>query len=75
MPDVRIGNNVIVAAGSVITKDVPDGVVVGGVPAKVIGSFEDLKNRRRAEIDDNNNCNNRMQLIEPEWKKFNQKRQ
>jgi maltose O-acetyltransferase len=36
MPNVRIGKNSIVAAGSVITKSVPEGVVVGGNPAKVI---------------------------------------
>lgn len=34
--DVTIGDNSIVGAGSVVTKDVPANVVVGGVPAKVI---------------------------------------
>lgn len=33
---VTIGVNSIVAAGAVVTKDVPDNVVVGGIPAKVI---------------------------------------
>lgn len=33
---VKIGNNVIVGANSVITKDLPDNVIAGGVPAKVI---------------------------------------
>lgn len=33
---VSIGNNVTVAANSVVTKDVPDNVIVGGVPAKVL---------------------------------------
>lgn len=33
---VTIGENAIVAAGAVVTKDVPDNAVVGGVPAKVI---------------------------------------
>lgn len=32
----KIGDHAIVAAGSVITKDVPDYAIVGGVPAKVI---------------------------------------
>lgn len=36
MPGVTIGNNVVIAAGAVITKDVPDDTLVGGVPAKVI---------------------------------------
>ncbi|MBQ2488136.1 MAG: maltose O-acetyltransferase, partial [Ruminococcus sp.] len=39
MPGVTIGNNVVAAAGAVVTKDVPDNVLVGGVPAKVIKSI------------------------------------
>lgn len=33
---VNIGNHVVVAAGAVVNKDVPDYAIVGGVPAKVI---------------------------------------
>lgn len=33
---IKIGNGVIIAAGSVVVKDVPDYAIVGGVPAKVI---------------------------------------
>lgn len=42
---VTIGENSIVAAGAVVTKDVPPGTVVGGVPAKVIGSYEEVKKK------------------------------
>ena len=35
-PGVTIGNDCVIASGSVVTKDVPDGVIVGGNPAKVI---------------------------------------
>jgi len=35
-PGVNIGNNVVIASGSVVVKDVPDNVVVGGNPAKII---------------------------------------
>lgn len=35
-PGVTIGNNVVIASGSVVTKDVPANVVVGGNPAKII---------------------------------------
>ena len=57
MPGVRIGPNAIVAAGSIVTKDVPEGSVVGGNPAKVIGSFYDVMNRQKkmsekVEVDD-----------------------
>lgn len=36
LPNLTIGKNVIVGAGSVVTKDVPDNCVVVGVPAKII---------------------------------------
>ncbi|MFE7589214.1 CatB-related O-acetyltransferase [Kitasatospora sp. NPDC057512] len=36
MPGVRIGHGAIVAAGSVVTSDIPDYAVAGGNPAKVI---------------------------------------
>lgn len=36
LPGVRIGNNVIVGAGSVVTKDVPSNVIIAGNPARVI---------------------------------------
>lgn len=36
MGPVRIGNNVTIAAGAVVTIDVPDNAVVAGVPAKII---------------------------------------
>lgn len=42
MPRVTIGPDSIVAAGAVVTKDVPPGVVVGGNPAKVLCTVEDL---------------------------------
>jgi acetyltransferase-like isoleucine patch superfamily enzyme len=37
MMGVTIGDRAVVAAGAVVTADVPEGAVVGGVPAKVIG--------------------------------------
>jgi acetyltransferase-like isoleucine patch superfamily enzyme len=38
MQGVTIGQNAVVAAGAVVTKDVPDNEVVGGIPAKIIKS-------------------------------------
>lgn len=36
LPGVTIGENAIIAAGAVVTKDVPDNMIAAGVPAKVI---------------------------------------
>lgn len=40
LPNVTIGENCIVGAGAVVTKDVPDGKVVMGIPAKIIRNVE-----------------------------------
>ena len=39
-PGVTIGENCVVAAGAVVTKDVPDNVVVGGIPARIIKTLD-----------------------------------
>jgi len=36
MPNVKIGKGAVVAGGAVVTKDVEDFTIVGGVPAKLI---------------------------------------
>lgn len=40
LPGVTIGENAVVAAGAVVSKDVPDNAVVGGIPAKIIKTIE-----------------------------------
>lgn len=45
MGNIVIGPNSIVAAGSVVTKDVPPGTIVGGNPAKVISTIEEYKEK------------------------------
>ena len=45
---IRVGNNVAIGANAVVTKDVPDNAVVGGIPAKIIsmdGSFDFINNK------------------------------
>ncbi|MGB4813110.1 MAG: acyltransferase [Methylophilaceae bacterium] len=51
LPGVTIGANVIVAAGAVVNKDVPDGAIVGGVPAKIIGQTEELAKRLQVQTE------------------------
>ena len=43
MPGVTIGDNVLIAAGSVVTKSVPSNVVIGGNPAHIISTIEEYK--------------------------------
>lgn len=45
LPGVTIGNNVVVAAGSVVTSDLVSGAVYAGVPAKKISTFEYYTNK------------------------------
>jgi acetyltransferase-like isoleucine patch superfamily enzyme len=40
LPGVTIGSHCVVAAGAVVTKDVPSNTVVGGIPAKVLKTLE-----------------------------------
>lgn len=46
LPGVTIGPNAIVAAGAVVNSDVPEGKVVGGIPARIIGDYESVKQKR-----------------------------
>lgn len=45
MPGVTVSNNVIVAAGSVVTKSIPENVVVAGNPARIVSSIEEYMER------------------------------
>ena len=48
--NVKIGDNVIVGAGSVVTKDIPSNSIAAGVPAKVIGTFDKFAEKRKGRI-------------------------
>ena len=48
---VTVGENSVVAAGSVVTKDVPPNTLVGGNPARVIRSIGDERTKIEAAID------------------------
>ena len=40
LPGITIGNNVVIGAGAVVTKDIPDDSLALGVPAKVVRELE-----------------------------------
>lgn len=51
MPGVTIGDNVIIGAGSVVTKSIPDGFMVAGNPIKHIGYTDDwYKNLKKIDL-------------------------
>lgn len=45
MPGVTVGNNVVIGAGSVVTKSLPDNSVCAGIPCRPISSLEDYKQK------------------------------
>ena len=45
MPGVTIEDNVLIAAGSIVTKSIPSGSIVAGNPAKIIGKTSDYISR------------------------------
>ena len=50
MPNVRIGEGTIIAAGSVVTRDIPAGVVAVGNPARVIKRTSALQEKTKAKL-------------------------
>lgn len=76
MPGVRIGSDVIVAAGSVVTKSVPDGCVVGGNPARVIAMSRDLLARIQRDWPSSEDMVGETyrqrvdSIVDPRWKPY-----
>lgn len=77
MPDVRIGKNTIITAGSVVTSDIPENSIATGNPAKVVGRFDMYMALRRMSKGQQVEFKNQDlpdELAEEQWKKFEKKR-
>lgn len=46
MLGVTVGDNSIIAAGAVVTKDVPPNCIVAGVPAKIIKNLDNFQEEK-----------------------------
>ena len=54
LPNINIGNNVVIAAGSIVTKNIPSNCVVAGNPAKVISNIENFVNKNKSIMTESN---------------------
>lgn len=50
LPNTTIGNKVIVGAGTVVSKDVPDNVVIVGNPYRIVCSYDNYMDRMRKDM-------------------------
>ena len=78
MPNVRINRNCLVAAGSVVTTDIPENTIASGVPARPIGRLDTFAAVRRMTA--GRGCAFKNQELpdeaaEAEWKRFAKSRE
>lgn len=76
LPGVRIGQNCIISAGSIITENVPENSIVAGNPAKVVGRFDLYCALRRMNKDQNVKFKNQelpIELAKQQWERFDRK--
>jgi len=76
--NVKIGSNVVIGSGSIVNRDIPDNSVAAGVPARVIGSFEDFVRKQLKEDSYPLELSPKKEAIKQEladllWKKFDEK--
>src|SRR5690554_1879318 len=57
MPGVTIGDDVIIGAGSIVTKSIPDGVIAAGNPVRIVGETKDFVQKIKEISLDSKNLN------------------
>lgn len=72
LPNVRIGKNCIITAGSIVTNDIPDNSIVAGNPAKVVGKYDQYVALRLMNKDENEPFVNQKLPQELALRKWNQ---
>ena len=50
MPGVTIGKNCVIGAGAIVTRNIPDGSVAAGIPARVICTVEEYRSKHEREF-------------------------
>ena len=77
MPGVKVEDNTVIAAGSVVTKSIPAGKIVAGVPATIIGEYKTLETKMLNEyvsdkdIDYSKSYESRIkEVLNPSYKSY-----
>lgn len=76
MPNVRIGNNCLITAGSIVTSDIPDNSIASGNPAKPVGRFDMFAALRAMGKSQTQRFKNQElpdEIAKEEWEKFRQR--
>ena len=75
LPDVKIGSNIVIGAGSIVNKDILDSGVYVGTPVKYICTIDKLKDKRKENpLLEYNKGSLANESVDNLWKTFLQKR-